>query len=319
MSFNSIRQHFVLCIGVLALAPIASGQDVYVSNFDPDYGEYGSVTHYNSTGQYLGSLSAPGKDLDGGIAFDATGNLYVASSNSYQTYDVIRKFSPTGQDLGNFATSANGISSPRGIAFDADYNLYVSNFSRHGGYVEKYSSTGTDLGVLITGPADPDGIVYHNGVLYIADQGSSKISEYATDGTYLGGFYTLNGRNGKIAIGPDGNLYTVPIYSGAVEKYSLSGQFLGVVATNPNFPIGVAVDPSGTVYEYGGIVQSSVNTDEIHKYSATGVDLGIFTTQGLNTPQFIAFAVPEPDLRLGGALAIMAIGFLARRRNRPQK
>jgi hypothetical protein len=303
----------------MVLAAMVQAQDVYVSNYASGLGSAGSVIHYSARGQYLGSLSVPNEDLDGGIALDAKGDLYVASFNIYSSSDLIREFSPTGKDLGNFATNADGVSSPRGIAFDTDYNLYVANYSSSiGGYIEKYSSTGKDLGIFAQGLQVPDGIVYHDGVLYVADQGNSLISEYSTNGTYLSGFTTLHGHNGSIAIGPDGDLYTVPIFSALVDKYTLSGQFLGTVVVNPNWPIGVAVNPEGDIYEYGGLVNYNTDTDEIHRYSPTGQDLGIFATTGLNAPQFLVFAVPEPDTRLFGVLSALSLLFLYQRRSRRQ-
>jgi DNA-binding beta-propeller fold protein YncE len=55
------------------------------------------------------------------IAFDKSDNLYVTNS----AVNAIRKFSPTGEDLGDFATA--GLDVPVGLAFDTSGNLYVAN------------------------------------------------------------------------------------------------------------------------------------------------------------------------------------------------
>ena len=44
-------------------------------------------------------FASTGLHFPAGLAFDRSGNLYVANEGS----DTIRQFSPTGQDLGDFA------------------------------------------------------------------------------------------------------------------------------------------------------------------------------------------------------------------------
>jgi DNA-binding beta-propeller fold protein YncE len=58
--------------------------------------------------------------------------------------DTIEKFSPTGIDLGVFASA--GIHSPHGMIFDSAGNLYVVNNATQ--TIEKISSTGVDLGAF---------------------------------------------------------------------------------------------------------------------------------------------------------------------------
>ena len=58
--------------------------------------------------------------------------------------NTVRKFSPTGTDLGVFASA--GLDGPQGLAFDYSGNLYVAN--RFVNTIRKFSSTGTDLGVF---------------------------------------------------------------------------------------------------------------------------------------------------------------------------
>jgi len=54
------------------------------------------------------------------LAFDASGNLYVADSSD----DVVYLVPPGG---GSKSTYATGFTNPRGLAFDASGNLYVSD------------------------------------------------------------------------------------------------------------------------------------------------------------------------------------------------
>ena len=82
-----------------------------------------------------------------------TGDLFVAN----QTINTIREFSPTGHDLGNFATT--GLNTPAGLVFDKDNNLYVSN--RGDGTIRTFSRSGTDLGYFATtGIITPVGLAF---------------------------------------------------------------------------------------------------------------------------------------------------------------
>ena len=87
------------------------------------------------------------------IAFDKSDNLYVTN----MAVDKIRKFSPTGVDLGDFATT--GLNQPAGLAFDANGDLYVAN--RGDNTIREFSPTGVDLGYFATmGMVNPVGLAF---------------------------------------------------------------------------------------------------------------------------------------------------------------
>ena len=71
--------------------------------------------------------------------------------------NTVREFSPTGADLGDFAST--GLNTPAGLVFDRDGNLYVSN--RGDGTIRKFSRSGVDLGYFATtGMVTPVGLVF---------------------------------------------------------------------------------------------------------------------------------------------------------------
>ena len=76
------------------------------------------IEEFSPAGTFLGTFAhgnifvSSGMGVPYGLAFDSAGNLYAANSNS-----SIEMFSPTGTDLGHFATDSNG---PRYIAFTDD-------------------------------------------------------------------------------------------------------------------------------------------------------------------------------------------------------
>src|SRR5690242_12876702 len=80
-------------------------------------------------------------------------NLLVAD----QTANTVRKLSPTGADLGNFASA--GLQGPTGLAFDRMGDLYVSNIN--GASISEFSATGRDLGYFATtGLNSPRGLAF---------------------------------------------------------------------------------------------------------------------------------------------------------------
>lgn len=104
-----------------------------------------TVFKFSPTGSPLGALIT-GLNTPYGLAIDGAGRFYVSELFT----NTIRLFSSTGQDLGVFASA--GLSNPSGLAFDGDGNLYVANNNQgHGGYVRKFSGSGEDLGVVVSG------------------------------------------------------------------------------------------------------------------------------------------------------------------------
>jgi sugar lactone lactonase YvrE len=114
-----------------------------------------------------------------GLACDRSGNLYVANAET----DTIEKFSPTGTDLGVFASTGNG-TGPWGLAFDSSGDLYAVTMS--GGKIEEFSPTGTDLGVFASTGLNTPG--------FIAIQQVPEPSTFILAGLGLLGALTLRRR-----------------------------------------------------------------------------------------------------------------------------
>ena len=115
------------------------------------------------------------------MAFDKSGNLYVSDGDS-----AIRHFSPTGSDLGIFAS---GSFRPAGMAFDATGNLCVANFAANAGSnaIVRFAPDGTplpswgdsSLGTLADAKFRPDGNLY---VIVVG----GNVSRFSTNGAYMG-------------------------------------------------------------------------------------------------------------------------------------
>jgi len=128
----------------------------------------GTVYRYSASGTDLGLFASPSLVRADFMAFDAGGDLYVTDF----ILEVVRRVSPTGEDLGDFVA---GFPGPAGIAFDAEGNLYVASFTSN--IIEKYSTSGTDRGTFASsGPsASFLGIAFDaSGNLYVANYAESS-------------------------------------------------------------------------------------------------------------------------------------------------
>jgi hypothetical protein len=124
-----------------ALAPVLFAAAAFAQ---ADYSTPYTVTKYAGlngvAGSNDGTINFAQLNLPIGVAFDASGNLYVADSGN----QTIRKISPTGISS-TFAGAAGALgandgsgsnarfSTPSGVAVDSAGNVYVSDSGNHRG------------------------------------------------------------------------------------------------------------------------------------------------------------------------------------------
>ncbi len=125
---------------------------------------------------------AQGVDVPYGLAFDTTGNLYVANTNT----DTITKYGAAGNRIGtDFVAFDQGLAFPIGLAFDTAGNLYAANSA--GSTITRYNSLGQRLGEYFVAPNQglsfPGGLAFDKvGNLYAANIGNNTISKYDSAG-----------------------------------------------------------------------------------------------------------------------------------------
>ena len=122
-----------IATGLLFLASLAQADNFFVANTGVN-----SITKYDDNGG-VAPFTSEFVNGPNGLALDSSGNLYVTTNSN-----VIRKFSPSGVDLGVFAST--GINFAMGLAFDSKGNLYVAN--NGGSTIQKFAPDGTDLGIF---------------------------------------------------------------------------------------------------------------------------------------------------------------------------
>ena len=237
---------------LLALSCISKAQNLVVCEYFN-----ARAFKFGPDGTNLGlfaSSSATARFYD--MAFDANGYLYVSGALSGN----IRRFSPTGVDLGDFVT----VDSPAGIAFDRNGNLYVTSYNNN--TVHRFSSTGTDLGVFATltgyGAAanmifDTAGNLYITSYLTVSDTSPGSIRRFSPTGQDLGVFAPVSAftEPAGLAFDSAGNLYVSDRGSNVIHRFSPTGANQGNFATTGmNVPTYITFDANGNLYasNYGG-------------------------------------------------------------------
>lgn len=223
-------------------------------------------------------LEAPTKLWDGfsspvGMAFDATGNLYVAEWGAGRVSRI--------DSQGRRSIFAEGLSGPSGLAIGADGTIYVASYSRDEVY--RFTPEGV-RNVHVTGLATPAGIGFDRaGRLLIANRRTNQILAVAAngrlepvieglqtpvgsvqtpDGGYvvsnIGGGVTIVRPNGTrveagkafrtpgpgVAITKDGRVFVVD-YGGTTVREILSNGESRSVADDLRNPVGLTIAPDG--------------------------------------------------------------------------
>ncbi|HMB08558.1 MAG TPA: hypothetical protein VKP69_33110 [Isosphaeraceae bacterium] len=324
---KSVTRRFVLAAAVLGLAVGSAGRaeagQVLYASFDN-----GTIERFDlATGQDLGPF-ASGLNSPQGLAFDASGNLYVANAGN----NTIAKIT----EAGMVSTFASGIDSPRGLAFDASGNLYVSsnngNFNggspdtisriTPGGLVSTFVSH-QDPGVGVN-LANPVGLAFDaSGNLYVAASSFDRISRITPGGTVS--IIAAGSGSGPDPIGfptglafdKSGNLYSsngpqAPYITkttpGGTSSIFASGQGLG---NSPFADLGLAFDASGKLY-----VARFTNSLTIDEITPDGT-VSPFASGLSSSPRFLAIrdespaAVPEPATLVQAVSGVALLGLVA--------
>jgi streptogramin lyase len=181
---------------------VADGNGAGLNNSVP-LNKVWKITPDGTPSTFIASVSDPT-----GLAFDAQGNLYVASYGS----NAIYKYDSTGALLG---TVASGFTAqPYGITLDAQGNVYVAGFGQsvHGTRIFKATPSGAISTFANAGIEEPYDVAFApNGALWASYYDGLKLVRVDPDGgvaTYPGGWTADDADNG-LAFDSKGSLYFV--------------------------------------------------------------------------------------------------------------
>ncbi len=149
----------------------------------PNYSEVLRLEYFPPFGYYMGVTNRSQSHLiyPTSLAFDRTGNLFVANSilppwGQSSLAHTIEMFSPYCEHLGTFAADLN---EPWGLAFDLTGNLHVSNCGTNPALrnrIVKFSPDGARATLAIAGLNQPRGLAFESaGHLHVANAGDGTI------------------------------------------------------------------------------------------------------------------------------------------------
>lgn len=211
-------------------------------------------------------LAAPIKLWDGfsspvGMAFDATGNLYVAEWGAGRVSKV--------DSQGRRSIFAEGLSGPSGLAIGPDGTIYVASYSRDEVY--RFTPAGV-RSVHVTGLATPAGLGFDRaGRLLIANRRTNQILTVAANGRLEPVIEGLQTPVGAVQT-PDGG-YVVSNIGGGVTIIRPDGTRIEAGKAFGTPGPGVAITKDGRVFvvDYGGTTVKEILSNGESRSVADGL------------------------------------------------
>lgn len=223
----------------------------------------GRIIVYDKEGNLLRQWWMPeysvGKPEGAWVLLD--GRIAVADTHYHrvlffsQTGDVLGSIGEQGEGPGQFIYTVSVTQDPHGFLYVAEYggNDRIQKFTADGEFVLAFGKAGTDPGEF----QRACGVVWHRGLVYVADAINSRVQAFRDTGEFVGvvadaqtvGLHYPY----DLSLGPDESLYIAEYGAGRVTKVSLTGKLLGRYGEQGRglgklyTPWGIAVSRSGKV------------------------------------------------------------------------
>ena len=226
-----------------------------------------------------------------GLAFDRTGNLFVASTDGGNIYKV------TQAGTSSLFALAGGVLA---LAMAGNGNLYASDYAN--GNIYKYTPDGMQS-TVVSGLHDPYGLAVDSANdLFVADQFGARILEITPGGSesvFASGLAAWG-----LAFNREGNLFEADFGSGNIYEFTPGG-VRSTFASGLDEPLGLAFDAAGDLFE------SDYGSGAIYEFTPGGEQSLFAAGAPYEAPAGLAFQpTPEPAvlglLAAGGITAFMA-------------
>ena len=231
----------------------------------------GHLDASNAAPSTLTGLNGPA-----GLAFDASGNLYVTNFGNNFNGTTVSVFAPGSATP---TSTLTGLSFPSALRFDSSGNLYVINTNTNS--VEVFAPQATTPTSTLTGLDDPTALAFDSSDnLYVANADANTVSVYSPGSTTP--TRTLTGLDAPVALAFDssGNLYVANTGTNTVSVFAPNATTPTSTLTEPSSPQALAIDASGNIY---------VGNDTTVSVFAPGSTTPTRTLTGLNSPSAMAF------------------------------
>jgi hypothetical protein len=302
------------CAAAITLAVLwitsTNAQNLFVSNL---YSK--SIWEFDLGGNLITASLGSGLGDPQGIAFDRSGNLYMA----YYDYGVRRgsvaKLGPSGALIS--ASFISGLGYPTGLAFDSGGNLYVANTDY--GRIAKYSPTGNLLNATFaTGLSSAWAMAFDkDDNLYVTDSSNNKVVKIGQSGSMNASFITGLGYPTGLCFDRSGDLCVANYYTGIISKYDTTGHLLNAsfAVTGQGYNVeSLAIDLGGNLY-----VGNNGN-GVVMKFGPDGNLINASFASGGAGAEYIAFplVVPEPSCWMVAGLGLSTVLVVKRRKRSNQ-
>jgi DNA-binding beta-propeller fold protein YncE len=226
----------------------------------------GRVLVFNLSGEILKKWNMPDARIGNpeGACFFLDGRIAVADTH----YSRVVFFDQEGKVVGMLGSQGTGPSQfhyPVCVSQDPQGNFYVGEYGGND-RVQKFAVDGKfllQIGKAGSGPGQfqrASGVVWHDGLLYIADSFNNRVQLFTDTGTYqsiigLPGSGVTLGFPYALALGPQNDLFVIEYMTARVSRFDLTtkkllGRFGSQGRGEGEFstPWGIDVNSKGTVY-----------------------------------------------------------------------
>ncbi len=267
---------------------------------------------YSSSFGSFGSANGELREPEGGLAVDASGNVWVSDTANSR----LEEFNSKGEFVrtaGSYGEGADQFLTTYGVTIDSKGNVWATDTSND--RVEEFNSEGVFLKMFGWGVANgeakletctsscraglqgsgngefftPEGIaVDSKGDVFVADRGNHRVQEFNSELAWVRNLSQAEEHEGPfyLTIDPNGNLWVTYSWDNKIGEFNNEGKLertWGTAGSGPgqlSDPYGVGVGPEGNVWvaEYGN--------NRVQVFTPAGEYIYGFGTHGNGGGQF---------------------------------